>query len=106
MHVGSPWAEADLLDLIRTEWFDVVGFSAGCESRLSTMKREIQRLRAVSCNPQLQVLVGGQVFSLDPSLVERVGADGWARDAASSADTVRALCAAAGRSTFQSGATA
>jgi MerR family transcriptional regulator, light-induced transcriptional regulator len=106
VHVGSPWAEADLLDLIRTEWFDVVGFSAGCESRLSTMKREIQRLRAVSCNPQLQVLVGGQVFSLDPSLVERVGADGWARDAASSADTVRALCAAAGRTTSQPGSAA
>lgn len=99
VHIGSPWSESDLLDLIRTEWFDVVGFSAGCESRLSTLKREIQRLRAVSRNPRLQVLVGGQIFSLDSSLVERVGADGWAADAAASAETVRALCVAAGRTT-------
>lgn len=106
VHVGSPWAEADLLDLVRTEWFDVVGFSAGCESRLSTLKREIQRLRAVSRNPRLQVLVGGQIFSLDASLVERVGADGWAPNAASSAETVRALCAAAGRTTSQPGPSA
>ena len=106
VHVGSPWAEADLLDLIRREWFDVVGFSAGCDSRLSNLKREITRLRAASCNPHLQVLVGGQVFSLDPALVERVGADGWARDAASSAETVRALCAAGARLSSQSGASA
>jgi methanogenic corrinoid protein MtbC1 len=106
VHVGSPWAEADLLDLIRREWFDVVGFSAGCDSRLSTLKREITRLRAASCNPHLQVLVGGQVFSLDEKLVERVGADGWARDAASSPETVRALCAAAARLASQPGTSA
>jgi methanogenic corrinoid protein MtbC1 len=92
VHVGAPWSESDLLTLVRTEWFDVVGFSAGCESRLSTLKREIHRLRAASRNQHVQVLVGGQVFSLDPSLVERVGADGWARDAKESPRIARSLC--------------
>jgi methanogenic corrinoid protein MtbC1 len=92
VHVGTPWSEADLLTMVRTEWFDLIGFSAGCESRLSVLKREIHRIRTNSRNPQVQVLVGGQVFSLDPALVERVGADGWARDARESSSVARALC--------------
>jgi methanogenic corrinoid protein MtbC1 len=91
VHVGAPWSESDLLSLVRSEWFDVIGFSAGCESRLSLMKREIQRIRSHSRNPHVQVLVGGQVFSLDPELVTRVGADGWARDARESSSVVRDL---------------
>jgi methanogenic corrinoid protein MtbC1 len=95
VHVGAPWSEADLLTLVRTEWFDVIGFSAGCESRLSRMKREIQRIRTHSRNPRVQILVGGQVFSLDPELVARVGADGWARDARESPTVARELVHAA-----------
>jgi MerR family transcriptional regulator, light-induced transcriptional regulator len=79
--VGAPWSESDLLTQVRSEWFDVIGFSAGCDSRLSTLKREIVRIREVSRNPNVKFLVGGQVFSLDEGLVDRVGADGWARDA-------------------------
>jgi methanogenic corrinoid protein MtbC1 len=48
VHVGTPWSEADLLTMVRTEWFDVIGFSAGCESRLSVLKREIHRIRSNS----------------------------------------------------------
>jgi methanogenic corrinoid protein MtbC1 len=92
VHVGTPWSEADLLTMVRTEWFDLIGFSAGCESRLSVLKREIHRIRSTSRNPDVRVLVGGQVFSLDPALVERVGADGWARDARESPVVARALC--------------
>jgi len=92
VHVGTPWSEADLLTMVRTEWFDLIGFSAGCESRLSVLKREIHRIRSNSRNPNVQVLVGGQVFSLDPALVERVGADGWARDAGESSVVARTLC--------------
>lgn len=92
VHVGTPWSEADLLTMVRTEWFDLIGFSAGCESRLSVLKREIQRIRSNSRNPNVRILVGGQVFSLDPALVERVGADGWAKDARESPVVARTLC--------------
>jgi methanogenic corrinoid protein MtbC1 len=103
VHVGAPWSEADLLTLVQTEWFDVIGFSAGCESRLSTMKREIQRIRTHARNPRVQILVGGQVFSLDPELVTRVGADGWARDARESPTVARELVLAASRGLDASG---
>jgi methanogenic corrinoid protein MtbC1 len=92
VHVGSPWVDADLLDLLRDEWFDVVGVSAGCEHRLTTLSHEIPRLRAASRNPDVRVLVGGQVFAHDPTLAQRIGADGWATDAASSVDSVRTWC--------------
>jgi methanogenic corrinoid protein MtbC1 len=95
VYVGTPWSEADLLTLISTEWFDLIGFSAGCESRLSALKREIHRIRGSSRNPAIRVMVGGQVFSLDEALVERVGADGWARDAKECAAVARTLCGAA-----------
>jgi methanogenic corrinoid protein MtbC1 len=89
--VGAPWSEEDLLTQVRTEWFDVVGFSAGCDSRLSTLKREIARIRSASRNPNVRILVGGQVFSLEQELVKRVGADGWARDAKEAPVIVRQL---------------
>lgn len=108
VHVGTPWSEADLLTMVRTEWFDLIGFSAGCESRLSVLKREIHHIRSNSRNPNVQVLVGGQVFSLDPTLVERVGADGWAKDAQESPVIARTLCgrvrAAGAPQSLQSGA--
>lgn len=89
--IGAPWSEADLLTQVRSDWFDVIGFSAGCESRLSQLKREVTRIRQVSRNPDVQILVGGQVFSLDAGLVKRVGADGWARDAREAPVVARSL---------------
>jgi methanogenic corrinoid protein MtbC1 len=89
--VGAPWSEEDLLQQIRTDWFDVIGFSAGCDSKISGLKREIVRIRAVSRNPNVKILVGGQVFSLEHELVRRVGADGWARDARDAPQIIREL---------------
>lgn len=93
--VGAPWAEEDLLELVGSEWFDVIGFSVGCESRLSVLKREVHRVRGVSRNPRLQVLVGGQVFARDDALAGRVGADGVAGDAREAPRTAATLLAAA-----------
>lgn len=79
--VGPPLLEADLLQLVRDEWFDVVGFSVACDSRLSQLRREIGRVRAASRNRRVGVLVGGRVFNDRPELVARVGADASAADA-------------------------
>ncbi len=89
--VGAPWSEEDLLNQVRTDWFDVIGFSAGCDSKLSGLKREIVRIKAASRNPNVKILVGGQVFSLEHELVKRVGADGWARDARDAPQVIRDL---------------
>ncbi len=92
--VGAPWSEGDMLTMVSTEWFDIIGFSVGCENRLSTLKREIRRLRSSSRNPNVRVMVGGKVFIDDHDMVARVGADGYAVDAREAPLIARALLSA------------
>ncbi len=95
--VGAPWSESDLLTMVGTEWFDVIGFSVGSESRLPLLKRDIRRLKSASRNPHLQFMVGGQVFSDDPTLVDQVGANAIAGDAREAPQIARRLLDAAQR---------
>jgi methanogenic corrinoid protein MtbC1 len=93
--VGAPWSELDLHAMVGSEWYDLIGFSVGSTQRLSTLKRDIRRLRGASRNPQLQVMVGGQVFADDPSLLALVGADAIADSAKDAPLVARSLLAAA-----------
>ncbi|WP_310568537.1 cobalamin B12-binding domain-containing protein [Gemmatimonas sp.] len=95
--VGAPWSESDLLTMVGTEWFDVIGFSVGSESRLPLLKRDIRRLKSASRNPHLQCMVGGQVFSDDPTLADQVGANAIAGDAREAPQIARRLLDAAQR---------
>ena len=79
--LGAPVAECDLVALVRDEWFDGVGFSVACNSRVAYLSREIPRLRRESRNPRLAVMVGGRVFNDQPAMVARVHADASATDA-------------------------
>jgi methanogenic corrinoid protein MtbC1 len=65
---------------VRDEWVDVIGFSVGTDNRAPWLSESIRAARAASRNPQLQVLVGGPPFTLNPALADLVGADGTARD--------------------------
>jgi methanogenic corrinoid protein MtbC1 len=93
--VGPPLTEAELLDLLRHEWFDVVGFSVTCDSRLSRLQREIRKVRACSRNSSIGIIVGGRVFNDRPELVGRIGADACAVDAKAAPETARELVARA-----------
>lgn len=93
--VGAPWTEGDLLTMVGTEWYDVIGFSVGSEQRLSMLRRDIRRLRAASRNPHVQVMVGGQVFSDEPELARSVGADAIADSAREAPLVARSLLASA-----------
>lgn len=92
--VGAPWSESDLLTTVATEWFDVVGFSVGSEHRLPALKRDIRRLKQMSRNPQLQIMVGGQVFRDQPELAAEIGATAIASDAGQAPAVARTLLAA------------
>jgi MerR family transcriptional regulator, light-induced transcriptional regulator len=93
--VGAPWTDGDLLSMVATEWYDVIGFSVGTESRLSVLRRDIRRLKSASRNPNVQVMVGGQLFADDPSLAEQIGANAIASDARQAPVIARSLLAAA-----------
>jgi methanogenic corrinoid protein MtbC1 len=95
--VGAPWSESDLLTMVGAEWYDVIGFSVGSESRLPILKRDIRRIKSASRNPHVQILVGGQVFVDDPALADDVGANAIAADARGAPTAARALLDAARR---------
>jgi methanogenic corrinoid protein MtbC1 len=71
----------DLAKAVRGEWFTLVGFSLGNESRLDQLASGIRLVRQASRNPALGIMVGGPVFIDHPELVARVGADVTAVDA-------------------------
>ena len=94
VEVGAPLETAEVASRLRDEWFDLVGFSVGCDGHLARLRREVRGIRRASRNRRLLVLVGGRVFSDQPELVGRVGADAWARDAQEAASVARQMLSA------------
>ncbi len=92
--VGAPWSESDMFATVGAEWFDVVGFSVGSALRIPDLKRDIKRLKQASRNPQLQIMVGGQVFVDQPELAAEVGASAIASSAGDAPTVARSLLAA------------
>ncbi|MCB1739814.1 MAG: cobalamin B12-binding domain-containing protein, partial [Gammaproteobacteria bacterium] len=69
--------------LVARERFEVAGLSVSCDFALQDLGAQIARLREVSCNPALIVMVGGPAVLREPSLVRSVGADLTAQTAES-----------------------
>lgn len=85
--------DADPVTAVRREWFDVVGFSAGSESRLDWLPACIAAVRRASCHREVAVLVGGPVFTLRPQLARQVGADATAADGSEAPGLAESLLA-------------
>lgn len=75
-----PATKAEILDLVRQNWFAVVGLSIGSNLRLEEIAAIIRQIRAASRNRAVGVLIGGPMLLAKPELVELVGADGTAQD--------------------------
>ena len=81
-HVWS-WPGAsyrDLIGLVRSEWFSIVGISSSDTERMDEMARTVRGVRKSSLNKTLGVLVGGPAFTQTPELATRVGAHAAASD--------------------------
>jgi methanogenic corrinoid protein MtbC1 len=88
---GAPESRQALLDLVRRDWFALVGLSTACSERLDTLKTAVRLIRRASCNPAVGIMVGGPVFIDHPELAAAIGADATAvdgRHAAQQAETV------------------
>ncbi len=77
--VMDPQA-AGFEERVKEEWFDLVGISAGSSTRLDSMLSCISKVRRLSHNRAVAVMVGGPLFTTHPELVEQLGADGVATD--------------------------
>ena len=74
---ASPRIE-EPAELAAREWFGVIGFSLSSDMHVDALAAAIARLRQVSLNPKVGIMVGGSAVSRDPSIVARLGADGTA----------------------------
>lgn len=72
---GVAGTGIDPVQRVRSEWFDVAGISVGSELKLPWLRERIEAMRQYSANPGLVIMVGGPLFSADPSRVQWVGAD-------------------------------
>ena len=63
------------------EWYDLVGISVGSEVKLEALTVAVTKLRHVSRNPDLVVMVGGPIFVDHPEFAIAAGADFTAQDA-------------------------
>jgi methylmalonyl-CoA mutase cobalamin-binding subunit len=79
---GPAVTRAQLLGLVRDEWFDVVGLSVAAERHVKGLAGCVRGLRQASCNPDVFVMLGGRWVSEDMERARFVGADATAMDAA------------------------
>lgn len=77
---GVPDSPEQLLQLVRRDWYGVIGFSVGSVVRLDALGEAIRQVRRVSRNRGIGVMVGGPVFLQRPELVAMIGADATAVD--------------------------
>lgn len=91
VHLSSGLGSEGLLDKVKESDYNLLGLSVSGSDRLAVVKREIQMIRQVSRNRDIKILVGGYVVSADPSIVRRLGADGFAPDAASAVREARRM---------------
>jgi MerR family transcriptional regulator, light-induced transcriptional regulator len=73
--------EDRVLTAVRERWFAVAGFTVGSERQLGLLESAIGSVRAASRNSAIGVMVGGPVFTNQPDLAPRIGADATAADA-------------------------
>lgn len=83
--------ESELINLVRDQWFALVGISVGGEVSLAGLGSLIRDVRRNSSNPSVGVMVGGPLFVQQPGLAKQVGADATAVDARQAVDQAESL---------------
>jgi methanogenic corrinoid protein MtbC1 len=79
---GPAVTRAQLLGLVRDEWFDVVGLSVTAERHVKGLAGCLRALRHASCNPDVFTMLGGRWVAEDIERARFLGADAMAVDAA------------------------
>ena len=92
VHLLSSYNEEYLLDKVQETRYDCIGFSISCTKHLNGLARDIKRIRQLSSNRDIRVIIGGPLVTKDPEIVSRIGADGHAVDGTSAVHEARRLC--------------
>ena len=91
---SGPIDSADeIVHLIDRQWFAIAGFSLSSERFIDRLASLIRVIRRHWCNRDIGILVGGPLFSEQPGLAERGGADFFASDGRMAVMGARAVLA-------------
>ncbi len=89
VNVGHPLIEQTLVEVVRGDWYDVIGVSLALPERAGELRGTLTRMRKASRNASLVILLGGQAYLDDADLVQRVGADAGIADVRSAPAVAR-----------------
>lgn len=87
-----PANGAEILEVVRQNWFAVVGLSMGSETRVDDVAVIIRAIRHASLNREVGILVGGPVLVARPELAALVGADATASDGPMAVQRAEHMC--------------
>ena len=80
---SAPDAElAHLCGIVGRQWFEMIGLTVSNADHVAGLPAMLAALREASQNPAVAIMVGGPIFSAEPELAARAGADATAVDAA------------------------
>lgn len=88
-------SQASLEAQVAGQWCGLVGLSLSSELHVARLGALVRRLRDVSCNRHIGIMVGGNLFNEHPELVATVGADFRAVDGATAVAVAERWCGAA-----------
>jgi len=88
---------ADLLEQVGCNWFDVAGLTVSCDCHIDRATSLIRAIRSVSRNSRIIIMVGGKAFLENSMLAMEVGADGTAADAVQAVTVAGGLVSAVAR---------
>ncbi len=87
-----PHADTDILEVLRQNWFAVVGLSVGLDTRLDDVTAIIAGIRRFSRNSGVGILVGGPLLVSKPEIASLVGADATALDGQEAVERAEQMC--------------
>lgn len=80
VRVSYPGSETELGDVVRKDWFHIIGLSCSCDTCFEAAVSALRIIRREAQNDSVGVMAGGQLFSEHPEYVYQVGADIAATD--------------------------
>lgn len=90
---ANPVSINELIGIVRSEWFGIIGLSVSSECKVEGLAGTIHSLRRASRNRSIGIMVGGPVFIEHPELVPLVGADATAVDGKQACEQAEGLLA-------------
>ncbi|MEJ5185554.1 MAG: cobalamin-dependent protein [Candidatus Geothermincolales bacterium] len=91
-YLGANTPFKSMIDILSERRPHILALSATIAYHVGEVKGFIKALRDTDAGRQTKVMVGGYPFNVDRDLWAKVGADGWAPDAATAVRVGRDLC--------------